>query len=167
MSAETIELERLRREAAPLLAKHPEIAAAYVFGSVAQGRARVGSDLDIGVVYRARGEPAHERVATTLARELSHLTGVEAVDVVDLEAQGPLFCHRVLCDGLRLYEGDADRRVDFESDTVVRALDFRPTYEIATRGKVAALRRWLKERYDLGSAADEARHPEVEPRQAR
>jgi hypothetical protein len=65
---------------------------------------------------------------------------------VDLEAQGPIFCHRVLCEGRRLYEGDHQRRVDFESEVIVRAHDFRPTYDLATRGKPAALRRWLRQR---------------------
>ena len=38
-------------------------------------------------------------------------------------------------------EADRRRRVDFESDVFPRAFDFRPTYELATRGKVGALKR--------------------------
>lgn len=48
-----------------------------------------------------------------------------------------------------MYEGDRDRRIDFESETMVRAFDFWPTYELATRGKEQALRAWLAKRYDL------------------
>jgi hypothetical protein len=86
---------------------------------------------------------------TSLALELSRATGFERVDLVDLEAQGSIFSLRVLSDGLRAYEGDRERRIDFESDTISRALDFLPTYELATRDKPAALRRWLEERYGL------------------
>ncbi len=152
---------------AAVLARYPALAAAYLFGSVARSEAREDSDLDVGVVYRARGSDVHERVASSLASELSSATGFEHVDVVDLEAQGPIFCHRVLLEGRRVYEADRARRVDFESDTLVRAFDFRPTYELATRGKVAALRRWLRERYDLRADPDEARRAEGEPRSPR
>lgn len=134
---------------AAVMQRVPEVAAAYLFGSVARGCATAQSDLDVGVVYRERCSDAHERVATGIAIALARATGVEEIDVVELEAQGPIFAHRVLCDGIRAYEGDAARRVDFESETIVRALDFMPTYRLATRGKPAALRRWLEERYGL------------------
>jgi predicted nucleotidyltransferase len=149
-------------------ARHPEVAAVYLFGSVAAGRARADSDIDIGIVYeRSRSPGVHERVVRDLTTRIAVSTGFERVDIVDLEAQGPIFCHNVLSTGGCVYEGDRERRIDFESDTIVRAIDFRPTYELATRGKVAALRRWLRERYDLRGRTEQARHPESEPRQAR
>jgi predicted nucleotidyltransferase len=144
-----IELEQLGQVLEPIFVGYPAIAAAYVFGSVARGQAGPESDLDVGLVYRERDGTDHERLAPTLAVRLGQVSGHAVVDVVDLEAQGPIFCHRVLCEGQRLYEADAARRIDFESETIVRALDFRPTYDLATRGKPAALRRWLRERYDL------------------
>jgi predicted nucleotidyltransferase len=137
-------------QVAAVMACVPEVAAAYVFGSVARGTANGESDLDVGLVYRQRGSDAHDRLATTLALELARATGFEQIDVVDLEVQGPIFAHRVLCDGLRAYDGDRIRRIDFESETIVRALDFMPTHVLATRGKTVALRRWLEERYGLG-----------------
>ncbi len=133
-----------------VMRRFPDVAAAWVFGSVARGRARPDSDLDVGVVYRERKSDAHDRVATALAIELSRATGFSTIDVIDLESQGPIFAHHVLCDGLRAYEGDPIRRVDFESDTIARALDFMPTHVIATKGKPAAFKRWLEERYGLG-----------------
>lgn len=142
--------EELARIVRPVLAGHPTVAAAYLFGSVARGQAGPLSDLDIGLVY-CRGKSDRERWWETceIGGELSRATGVEDIDAVDLEELGPIFCHRVLCEGVRLYEGDPDRRVDFESDTVVRSFDFRPTYEIATRGKVRALRAWLEGRREV------------------
>lgn len=145
----SVELGRLARQLEPIFGGYPAIAAAYVFGSVARGEAGPESDLDIGVVYRHRAGTEHARLAPVLAAQLGQASGFEAVDVVDLDAQGPIFCHRVLCEGRRLYEADAARRIDFESETIVRALDFQPTYDLATRDKPAALRRWLRERYDL------------------
>lgn len=135
----------------PAFAAHPEIAAAYVFGSVARGEARADSDLDVGLVFSRRNEDArdHPDLIAELADEISRAVGHERVDLVVLEPQGPIFCHRVLCGGRLIFESDRDRRIDFESETIVRALDFRPTWELATRGKVAGLRRWLRGRYDL------------------
>ncbi len=143
---------------AGVLARHSEVAAGYLFGSVARGDSRADSDLDVGVVYSQRGD--HDELTAALAHELALATGFERVDVVDLDAQGPIFAHRVLLEGRRVHESDRARRVDFESDTLVRAFDFRPTYEIATRGKIAALRRWLRDRYDIGTDPVEARHGE-------
>jgi hypothetical protein len=123
--------------------------------------------VDIGLVYRRPGDVDHERIAAELADQVGRALAVEAVDVVDLEAQGAIFCHEVLCEAVRIYESDAERRTDFESDVIVRALDFFPTYRLATRGKPAALRRWLRRRYDLRTASVEARHTEGESREAR
>lgn len=135
----------LEAQIASVMQHHAEIAVAYVFGSRARGEARDDSDLDVGVVSLGRGRIETELLGR-LATELATATGIDAVDVIDLEAQGPIFAHGVLLEGRRAYVGSEERRVDFESDTMVRAFDFRPTHELATRGKVGALRRWLRER---------------------
>jgi hypothetical protein len=167
-SGHDLSIEELRARLGPIVASEPAVAAAYVFGSVARGEAGPESDLDVAILYR-RGEPqeVHARVAAELAASMARAAGIEAVDIIDLEAQGSIFAHRVLCEGRRIYEGDPARRVDFESDTIVRALDFRPTYDLATRDKPAALRRWLRKRYDLRADPVQARPPQGEPRETR
>jgi len=147
------------------LRTRPEVPVGYVFGSRARGDARADSDLDVGLVFSRGVERAErERVAVAVAVAVARGTGVERVDVVDLDEQGPIFCHRVLCEGERVHEVDTARRVDFESDTLVRAFDFRPTYELATRGKVSGLRRWLRRQNDRGAAPVQAGRAEGEPR---
>ena len=133
------------------VASEPTVAVAYLFGSVARGDAGPDSDLDVGLVFTDRDLAARERaeVCARVADALARRTGVSPVDVVDLEVQGPIFCHRVLLEGHAAHVGDEARRVDFVSDTLSRAFDFRPTYDLATKGKPTALRRWLRERYDL------------------
>ncbi len=136
----------LRERVAPVFERFPESAAAYVFGSVARGQARPDSDLDIGVVFAQRGQSAHQhyrRIGDLISR-LEQVVPPRPVDLVVLEDQGPVFCHRVLLEGALLYESNRERRVDFESETYIRALDFLPTYELATRGGVSAFRRWLR-----------------------
>jgi uncharacterized protein YutE (UPF0331/DUF86 family) len=43
--------------------------------------------------------------------------------------------------GRLVYEADADRRIDFESTTCVRAFDFLPTHELSVRGQREGLLR--------------------------
>lgn len=139
-------IEAIRAAVAPVFRTHPNVAAAYVFGSVARGTADAESDIDIGLVYRVpESSSAHDELADELTSALARTTGTERVDVLDLSAQGPIFCQQVLSEGKLIHETDRARRVDFESDTIVRAIDFRPTYELATQGKATALRRWLRD----------------------
>ncbi|MBI4615848.1 MAG: nucleotidyltransferase domain-containing protein [Planctomycetes bacterium] len=137
----------------PIFACHPSIAVAYTFGSRARGEARPDSDLDVGVVFR-RPRPDRERrfwETLELAGELGPIVEAPAIDVVDLEAQGPIFCHRALVDGKILYEGDPDRRVDFESDACALALDFELVQEIGAKEYPRAFRRWLARRAGKGT----------------
>jgi uncharacterized protein len=144
-------LREIAAQLASVLEPHSAVALAYVFGSVARGEARPGSDLDVGIVFARRGETARDHVELmgVLAAQIEGVGEFRDVDLVVLETQGPIFCQRVVSEGVLVYERDPERRVDFESDTIVRALDFRPTYELAARGQVKAFRRWLRARYDL------------------
>ena len=113
---------------------------------VDRGDAGPASDVDVGVLLAARGAGAasHHRLVGELASRLEQITFPRPLDLILLEDQGLTFRHEVLLEGRLLYEGDRERRIDFESDTVARALDFRPTWEIATSGRIAGLRRWLR-----------------------
>jgi predicted nucleotidyltransferase len=140
-------LEALASRMRPILAERPEIAAAWIFGSAARGELRPDSDIDVGILLRTRGETAadHHRMIGALASRLETATAPHPVDVVVLETQGVMFAHRALVEGRLILEADRDRRIDFESDTVVRALDFAPTHALAVRGQAAGIRRRLRE----------------------
>lgn len=133
---------------ARVMADYEPIAAAYLFGSFARGDAGPTSDLDVGIVLRNRGEDAlaHHRMLADIASRLERLVPSGEADVVVLESQGPVFQHRVLREGRRVYESDRERRIDFESDAHVRYFDWRPTHEIASRNHRAGMRRWLESR---------------------
>lgn len=142
---EAIELEQ---RASGVVAQFPEIAGAYLFGSWARGEAGPASDVDLGLILHDPAAKAvdHYWLLADLASRLEVLFGGRAVDVVLLEPQGPIFCHRVLTEGRRIFTGDRERCVDFESTTYVRYFDFRPTYEIAARERIRGMRRWLRKR---------------------
>jgi predicted nucleotidyltransferase len=131
-----------------VVAEYEPIAAAYLFGSCARGDSTARSDLDVGIVFRRRVDSAltQHRMLADMASRLEGLSPSGEVDVVVLESQGPAFQHRALREGRVVYEGDRERRIDFESEAHVRYFDWRPTYEIARRGHRAGFRRWLESR---------------------
>jgi predicted nucleotidyltransferase len=142
-----IDLDELARGMQPILEEHPEVAAAWVFGSAVRGELRFDSDVDVGILLGERGATAHQhyRLLAALAARIEALTSPHPVDVVLLEPQGPIFCHQALLEGRLVYDADHERRVDFVSDTLVHTFDFRPTHELAVKGQGEGILRRLKE----------------------
>lgn len=131
----------------PILGRYPRIAAAWLFGSAARGELREGSDVDVGLLLVDPRSTAADEYAMLgdLAARLEAVTAPRPVDIVLLEHQGPVFAHQALIDGRRIVEHDRTRRIEFEAATVMRGIDFRPTWELARAGQLAGLRRRLRE----------------------
>lgn len=81
-AASVDELDRV----AALLSAQPDIVFATVFGSVAEGTQRQGSDLDVGVLADVPLGPQRKQ---QLIGELARATG-RPVDLVDLHDAGPV-----------------------------------------------------------------------------
>lgn len=112
---------------APLLAGHPEILEAYLFGSRARGDAAAHSDVDLAI-YVDRGavpETPFGYVAA-LITELIQALGRNDVDVVLLNDAPPLLYHRVLRDGRRLFSRDLAATTRREGDALSRYCDYVP-----------------------------------------
>jgi len=129
-----------------LLAPIPEIASAYLFGSFARGEAGPISDVDLALLMQESSGEVSGRWIGDLINRLEVVTAPHPVDLLLLERQGPIFCQRILKEGRLIFEADRQRRIDFESDVIVRAMDFRPTWEIAARGRIDGMLRWLDNR---------------------
>jgi predicted nucleotidyltransferase len=141
------ETEALIQRMRPVLARYPQIAAAWLFGSAGRGELRPDSDIDVGILLldpKATAADEYMMIGDLIAR-LEVVTAPRPVDVVLLEHQGPVFAHQALVDGRLICEPDRERRIAFEASTVMRGIDFRPTWEIAQKGQLEALRRRLKE----------------------
>ncbi|MGC8604617.1 MAG: type VII toxin-antitoxin system MntA family adenylyltransferase antitoxin, partial [Desulfomonilaceae bacterium] len=67
----------------PVFQKYPEIQAVYVFGSVATGKVKVGSDLDLGIVPKT---PALHARKLDILTDLARL-GFCEVDLVFLDVE--------------------------------------------------------------------------------
>jgi predicted nucleotidyltransferase len=91
------------------------LVAAYLFGSVARGDDRAGSDVDVAVVLgcHRRLELADLDRCAAMQDELARLLQRD-VDLVAIDAASPDLQFRVLRDGVLVYEGDREARVEFE-----------------------------------------------------
>lgn len=115
---------RLRDVAAAVLPGTP-VCFSYLFGSVATGRARSGSDLDVAVYLVPSVRP--ERYLETnldLARRLERAVRAGEVDLLVLNDAPLPVLGRVLRDRLVLYSRDESLRVRFESRTLRQFMDF-------------------------------------------
>lgn len=85
------------------LEKHPEISLAYVFGSIAKGKAKPDSDLDIAVQSdKALTTEQH----ISLIEDLALATG-RPIDLIDLKTAGEPLLGEIL-QGIRLIGSDAN-----------------------------------------------------------
>lgn len=106
------------------LARHPQIMFAYLFGSVARGEARPGSDLDLAIEIQAGGR-AHRVWLDALAGVGSAIDTV-LVDCVDLSAAPLPLRFAVIREGRVLLDRDPAARRRFEVDTRREYWDFEP-----------------------------------------
>jgi predicted nucleotidyltransferase len=98
MNQENKPVRKPRERIRSVLERHPEIRIALLFGSLAAGKERRNSDLDLAV---AAGEPLGAQQKAALIEELAQVTG-RAVDVVDLRTAAGLVLKNALTTGVRL-----------------------------------------------------------------
>ena len=124
----------------------PAVLAAWLFGSVARGRATPLSDVDFAVLLRADAPTGLDRfvLLDRLACSLADVLGVNErdVDVAALNEQGVVFQHQVLHSGQLLYEADPRARMLFVWEVLQQYLDFQPTLAIYDRARQS--QRWQK-----------------------
>jgi len=140
--SELIPIEQL----GAVVAEYPQVAAVYLFGSLQRGTATASSDVDLGLVLGRGldGENLPHRLLGELAARLEQLVAPRSVDLVVLSAKEPFFCYQVLLEARLVYEGDRERRIDFESESYIRGLDFAQTFALATRDYLTGYRTWLR-----------------------
>jgi predicted nucleotidyltransferase len=108
-----VEALLVTRMLADYFRERSDLAAVYLFGSVARGTAGPTSDIDVGALYRTT--PAATLEAQPFADEaaLSQLFG-RRVQVVIMNTAPVDLVHRVLRDGILVIDRDKGRRIAFE-----------------------------------------------------
>jgi uncharacterized protein len=128
------DLSAITRDVAQCVRRHRQVQAAYIFGSVASGRTRADSDVDVGVLIDRRVRPDQRfTYRLGLMADLGSALRRSDVDVVILNEAPPLLAHRVLSRGVLAFERSRSARVQFQVRTAARYLDLIPMFETHIR----------------------------------
>jgi predicted nucleotidyltransferase len=123
-----MDLAELKRHLHPAFEEFSQqTVAAYLFGSAAEdGSSGPLSDIDIAVLFSERDRGACFDLRLRLYTRLSTLLGRNDIDVLALNLSGNLvLMDEVVRKGKLLYETDREKRFDFETTVLHRALDFK------------------------------------------
>lgn len=114
-------------------AGQPDIVVAYLFGSVARGRAHPHSDVDLAVLFAPEVglEESVER-QLQLMGDLEQFADRE-VQVTVLNRATPLLAYQVIKDSVLLYERDHNERMRFEVIAIKTYFDLQPMYQLFDR----------------------------------
>ena len=109
------------QDLAPIFRRRKQIAAVYLFGSTATGRARRGSDLDLAIVTK---KAISGRKRIRLEADFSNRLRRD-VDLVVFGQAAPLLQHQILKYGQLVCENDPAERVRQEVLARAEYLDTR------------------------------------------
>ena len=110
------------------LREHSEILFAYLYGSVARGENRKGSDIDIGIYVKNDLGKKYD-YASKIALEIEKKTGLKNVEIVALNDKSLRFLNQVLRYGKIIFSTDEKERIQFETTVTKEYIDFKPYYE--------------------------------------
>ena len=128
-----------------VLKNHPEILAAYIFGSMASCRARPDSDIDIAVLVNEKNQrPNPLKYRLGLMSELGSILGRSDVDLVLMNQAPPALAQNIITKGRLIFERSRSARVAFQVRTLNVFMDTEPMRRLYLR--------YLKRRYLKGAA---------------
>jgi len=116
-------VEEIKKKLENCLKKNPVIFV-YLFGSVAEEKEGVLSDIDIAVYFEERVDYFNEKIK--LLGEIMKILKMDAIDIVVLNISPPLISHRIVKYGKLIYSKDEKKRIEYEVRAVLQYLDWKP-----------------------------------------
>lgn len=119
------------------------VISAYLFGSLAQGRAHRDSDVDIGVLLDWKAYPdaaSRFEARLRLSSAIGRAFGRRDVDLVVLNDAPPQLARAILTDGRLLFCRDAEADHAHRRAVLSRAADLEPFLRRTRRTKLVAIR---------------------------
>lgn len=117
---------RIESELRSFFASNPgDAVAVYLYGSVARGTAREGSDVDVGVLLENDPPRTLRGLKLDLEADLESLLEVP-VQLVVLNRAPPDLIHRILRDGKLVLDRDRSMRIRFEVKARNEFFDLQP-----------------------------------------
>ncbi len=108
--------------------------AVYLFGSVATGDIKPLSDIDIAVYfYPCTSKEQMSSIENHLYLELCNTLGTDEIDLVNLNIAPLSMQYGALRNKKLIFCSNPKEVVDFESNTILRYLDFKPIYDEMNR----------------------------------
>ncbi|HAP31979.1 MAG TPA: hypothetical protein DCQ14_02840 [Firmicutes bacterium] len=106
-----------------------DVTAVYLFGSTVKNKERIGSDLDLALLFKEGLEPYHRfQTKLQLTNELEDLMK-HKIDIVDLRSADPFFVHQVMKNKILVFDRHIFERVAFEVNCRKMFFDFMPIHE--------------------------------------
>jgi predicted nucleotidyltransferase len=120
-------LKEVSNRVAQAMSSREEVLAAYVFGSVASGRARPDSDLDLAVLVDIDQVSMDLfRYRLRLMADLRDVLERADVEIVILNQATPVLAQNVLSKGKLIFERSRSARIHFQIRTLNEFLDTQP-----------------------------------------
>lgn len=121
-----METARIKADLRRFFASNPgDAVAVYLYGSVARGSARKGSDVDVGILLEKDPPRTLRGLMLDVEADLEALLEVP-VQLVVLNRAPPDLIHRVLRDGELVFERDRSKRIRFEVKSRNEFFDLQP-----------------------------------------
>jgi predicted nucleotidyltransferase len=127
---------------ADALRPQPVVVAAYLFGSIAAGRAHRESDVDVAVLLdRSVAPHAAERFEHRLRLSAVLIAALHRndIDLLVLKDAPPQLARAVVLNGRRVHVADHEQEHAFRRDSMLRAVDLEPLLRRTRRRKLAMI----------------------------
>jgi uncharacterized protein len=119
--------DSVRDKVSQLMSAREEVLAVYIFGSVATGRLRPNSDIDIAVlVDTALVSGDLFKCRLLLMADLRQILARPDVEVLILNEAPPVLAQNVIAKGRLLFERSRSARIAFQIRTLNTFLDAQP-----------------------------------------